>query len=272
MALDRTDMASSDAPEAQGWQRTFNQMYEGWFKPEIERRREAETLPANFDLYMAQALFPPEGQTRILLNDEVRGEALLRAPRPVTKGDSVLLSDLEYIETFELPDELLDNGHFTIIRAGQRWGMFFNFLSGRAKAKDMFELASEYLAASISSAAKGHDGPAVDNLFSATELASKAELILHRSRAGTAKKHKAVASSINAWAKLGNIDVAFVALFNRLGRQRPNARYGDKARRPPAPDQDDFDLVQAVIERGFQRVSKATERNSGESGESPGTG
>ncbi len=242
----------------EGWARTFNQMYEGWFQPEIERRAASGSLPAPFVLFAAQALFPPEGATRILLNEEVEGEGLIRAPRAVVKGEPVLHSDLANLEAYELPDELLDNGHFTIIRAGDRWGMFFNFLSGRAKARDLLELGSEYLAASEASASKRHDGPAVDTLFSAVELASKAELILLRSPAAKGKTHGTVARAINASAKLGNIDVAFVALFNRLGRERPSARYGDKKHRPLAPELSDFDLVRAVIERGIERVEKAT--------------
>lgn len=255
-------MENSDIPEAQGWQRTFNQMYEGLFKPEIDRRRESGALDEDFNLYMAQALFPPDGPTQVLLNEEVCGEALLRASRPMTKGDPVPLSELEHIETFELPDELLDNGHFTIVRVGPRWAMFFNFLSGRAKAKDMLELASQFLEAALASAERGHDGPAVDNLYSSAELASKAELILHRNPAAKAKTHGSVAASINAWAKLGNIDTAFVALFNKLGQQRPNARYSDKDRRPPMPSEDDFDLVHAIIDRGLRRVAKSTDRDN----------
>lgn len=127
----------------------------------------------------------------------------------------------------------------------------FNFLSGRAKARDMLELADQYLAASIESGHKGHAGPAVDNLFSASELVSKAELILYRSKAAKARIHGPIASEINAWARLGNIDQAFVALFNKLGQQRPNARYCDRDHRPPSPDADSYELVRAMIARGW---------------------
>jgi hypothetical protein len=235
-------------------------MWELCFRPEIERRLADGSLPANFSLYMAQALFPPEGEKLILLNEEVKGEGLLRAPRSIQKGEALYSNDLQYIERFELPDELLDNGHFTIVRAGEGWRMFFNFLSGRAKAKDMLELAGQFLDAALSAKDKGHAGPAVDNLFSASELVSKAELILHRSRAVKSKKHGMIAGEINLWARLGNIDAAFVALFNKLSQQRPNARYGNRRNRPPMPDQDSFDLVRAVIERGLERVGKATDR------------
>jgi hypothetical protein len=118
-------MTGENTPEPQGWDRTFKQMYDGWFAPEIERRREAGLLVEPFHLHIAQALFPPEGASRVLLNEEVRGTAKVQANRPIEKGDQVLSTDLELIEKYELPDELLDYGHFTIIRTGQRWGMFF---------------------------------------------------------------------------------------------------------------------------------------------------
>jgi hypothetical protein len=244
----------------EGWDRTLAQMWEIFFRPEIERRQAGGSSLVNISLYMAQVLFPPKGENRILLNDEVKGEGLMRTPRSIQKGDPVQLTELQYIECFELPDDLLDNGHFTIIRAGEGWRVFFNFLRGRAKAKDLLELAGQFLEAALSSSSKGHAGPAVDNLFSASELISKAELILHRSHAGNSKRHGMVASEINAWGRLGNIDAQFVALFNKLSHQRPNARYGNRENRPIAPDQDSFDLVRAMIERGLERVGKATDR------------
>ena len=94
----------------------------------------------------------------MLLNDEVEGEILLRAPRPIQKGEPLYSNDLQHIEHFELPDELLDSGHVTIVRAGEAWHMFFNFLYGRAKAKDMLELAGQFLEAAQSAKDKGHEG------------------------------------------------------------------------------------------------------------------
>jgi hypothetical protein len=244
----------------EGYNTTFIQAWQLWFGPEIGRRQTEGTLPSAPMIYMAQALFSPERKVRVLLNDEVRGEGLLRAPRSIEKGEPLYSNDLQYIERFKLPDELLDSGHFTIVRAGGGWRAFFNFLSGRAKAKDMLELAGQFLEAALSAKDKGHAGPAVDNLFSACELTSKAELIIHRNPAASSKTHGVVASEINRWKRLGNIDAAFVDLFNRMHQQRPNARYGDKEHRPPVPEEDSFDVVKTMIERGLGKVGKATAR------------
>jgi len=259
-----TSLANKEDVELEGWNRTFNQMWELFFGPEIDRRREAGTLPDDFHLYMGQVLFPETGENRILLNDEIKGEGLVRINRDVQKGDSIYVEDLTELQIFDLPDELLDHGHFTIFRYGDTWRMMFNFMSGRAKARDMLELARQFHSVAVASHGMGFAGPTVDNLFAAAELVCKAELILHRSPAVTSKTHSAVGSAINRWSSLGNIDAAFIALFNRLSRQRPNARYGDAASRPFLPEKDDLDLVEAMIEAGGRTVRKMTDRNGSE--------
>lgn len=253
-----------------GWDRTFHQMWHLQFGPEIERRQAAGALDRDFYLYMAQYLQPPDQPSRVLFNDEVEGVALMRSPRAVEHGDPVTVADMAHIEHFDLPDDLLDCGHFTIIRAdGDAWRMFFNFLSGRAKAGDMLERASHFLEAAFTSAEKNHPGPAIENLFSASELISKSELILSRNPAVGSRKHSAISAQINKWARLGNIDQSFVHLFNRLSRERGNARYGDTDHMPSMPTSDELELVSAMIERGRNRIARSTDRSRHEEA-SPG--
>lgn len=170
------------------WDRTFSQMWDIAFSPELERRKSAGLIDDDFHLYLAQLLQPPDEKNRVLFNEEVRGSALMQPHRDIKPGEPVLTTDMAHIVHYDLPDDLLDCGHFTIIRAGDGWRMVFNFLSGRAKARDMLELADQYLQASIASTKLGHAGPAVDNLFSSAELVSKAELILHQSTAAKANR------------------------------------------------------------------------------------
>lgn len=258
------DSGGEAAPAAElvGYERTLAQVWDNYFAPELEARRTAGAIGDDFFVYMAQVLFPVAGSPRVLFNEEVSGDGLLRANREVAKDEALTLADLALIERYELPDELLDNGHFTIMRADAGWRMFFNFRSGRAKAKDMLLLAAQFLEAARTSRQKGHAGPTVYNLFTAAELISKAELVLIRSEAVSARNHRAVASAINIWGHSGNIDAAFVALFNRLGQQRPNAVYADSEHRPPMPAPESIELVDAMIARGLQAVARATDRAS----------
>src|SRR5882724_7070139 len=111
-------------PDDEANTRTFNHIYELFFGPEIERRRQSGTLPSDFFLYMGQVLFPVEGSPSVHLNNEVTGVGAMRANRTIQAGDPVMMEDLGRLERFDLPDELLDSGHFTIIRSGDRWLMF----------------------------------------------------------------------------------------------------------------------------------------------------
>lgn len=242
-------------------ERLLSQAFELWFNPELERRAAAGELPQNFTLYAAQALFPPDEPLRVRLNGEVTGTMLAVAQRAVEKGEQVTLADLAGVERYDLDDEDLDCGHVTIIRRGEGWLIDFNALAGRAKAADMLRLAGQYQAAAAACVEQGLEGPAVDNLFSACELASKAELILHRNSAAKAKSHDPVKSAINAWARLGNIDTAFVEIFNLMGQRRADARYkGANAAAGLMPTADQLEIVQAVIEQAQWRVGRVTDR------------
>src|SRR3954471_18701470 len=147
MAMDEISERPPSPPglDAEGAKRAFDQMWENHFGPEIAKRQAAGLLPADFKGFMAQLLLPPDGEARVLLNDEVQGVGLMRASRAVGAGDKVTLSDLANIEAYDLPDDLLDHGHFTLINRGENWGVYFNFLSGRAKAKDRLVNASHFL-------------------------------------------------------------------------------------------------------------------------------
>lgn len=245
----------------EGWDRTLAQMMHIYIEPEVVRRQADKLIPRPYELYAAQVLFPVTDPPYVLLNEELSGSGLIRLQRDVNKGDPIMMSDFAHLQRYELPDDLLDCGHFTIFRASERWGLFFNFLSGRAKAQDMLHLASQFLQAAEEAAVRGHQGPAVDNMFSACELTSKAELILLRQLGADGGNHKAVHSRINVWGRTGNVDAAFVALFNRVSRERPLARYGNQEHRPSAPSKDDFDLVKTVIENANRRVRRATDES-----------
>ena len=252
----------TEAAQKEMGERLLAQAFELWFNPEIERRAAAGTLPDEFTLYAAQALFPPEGENRVRLNDELTGVMLVVVQRAVEKGEQVMLSDLAEALRYELDDADMDCGHLTVIRRGESWMIDFNFQSGRAKAADMLKLADQYHAAAAACVEQGLEGPAVDNLFSACELSAKAELILHRSAAVKAKSHDPLKSAINAWGRLGNIDPAFVRIFNLMGQQRADARYkGAEAAKGLMPTADQLEIVKAVIERGIWQVGRATDRD-----------
>lgn len=156
--------------------------------------------------------------------------------------------------SFDLDEEELDAGHFTLFWTGNGWIATFDFRAGRAKSAAMLKAAGEFLEVARLASTHSHTRPSVDNLFSACELVSKAHLILHRNSASQAKSHGPVQSAINAWRRLGNVNDAFVNLFNRVSNTRSPARYDAKAE-VSMPGPSDFQVVEDEIQQLMKFVS-----------------
>lgn len=234
--------------DSEAAQTTIKQAFELWITPEVVKRQTAGTLPAPFELTAAQVLFSPEGPGFLVrLNDEVRGVAWARAQRAVEKGDPVLQSDLEHMEVFDIEGADLDHGHLTIFSIGGRWLLTFNFLRKRAYCTALLEKAKQFLAAARFSVEMKHNAPAVDNLFSATELISRSYLIMNMIIDDSAKTHGNTASALNKQRHMGNIDVAFTQLFNKLSRLRQPARYNAGLPEGMDVDEDEVELVGAAL-------------------------
>ena len=242
--------SNTEPPNPDFGEVAIKNVFELWFTPELERRRAAGLIGDNFVLWIAQAIFPEEGENKIRLNEEVRGVMWVKAQRSIEKGEQVLLDDLADIRSFELEDDELNHGHFTVIRRGPEngWMLAFNALAGRAKAGNFVRLASEFFETSIQAKNSARSGPCLDNLFSCCELLAKAELIMQRSQAVKSKKHGAISSAINAQGKLGNVHPVFVDLLNRLSNKRSAARYEGTTNAQDIPSEDEFQVVSAYID------------------------
>lgn len=244
------DVAPEDQipTDIKGFSRTILHMFQISFAPEIRTRMAENVLDKDFVLVAAQLIQPPGGGQIVRLNEEVRGKVTIRTERNVEKGERIESSDLEHLEIFELMNDEIDCGHFTLLWTVRGFTAIFDFRSGRGKAAKLLQLGSEFLWAAKASLEQGHNGPATDNLFSACELVSKAQLILHQNPAADAKTHGRIKSAINNWGKLGNVERSFIDLFNKLFNARPNARYNPEASNYTATD-DDINLVSALIDK-----------------------
>lgn len=251
------DIAEADEIPAdiEGWYRTVLHMFQIAFAPEIRHRLSSKKLGKNFILTAAQMLQSEEGGRIIRLNEEVRGTALVRATRPIQAGETVFASDLRNFISFDLEEDDLNAGHFTMLWTGEEWIVTFDFRAGRAKCSDMLKMATQFLEAAKFSVEKGHARPSVDNLFSACELVSKAHLILYHRPGSKAKTHAPVKSAINDWGRIGNVNTEFVRLFNEVSNTRYPARY-DASAQVELPSRSDFQIVEREIETLAKHVAR----------------
>lgn len=213
-----------------------------WIMPEIERRRSATQLAERFTLRAAQVVMNIDGGVpRVRLNEEVQIVLKVRfGPLPEAKqaGEMIVLDENTAIEDMELTDTDPNAGHVTMLAQGGRWHIKFDFRYNSERCRDTLQIAREFLDAAASALKKGNLSAFVDNLFSATELMAKAELLMLPDKAVLhCHSHGVISPRYNWWGKLGNTDHQYVKLLNRLSSLRKLARYGPMSRLNLRPDE-----------------------------------
>lgn len=208
----------------------FQQMIDIWVRPEIARRRAAGTLGDGFVLTAAQLICSADGAPNVVrLNGEVQALAFIRLKPGVTKrpGEDVFLHESDGIGEIKLPETEDPNcGHATLVRFGDGWHVSFDFRYNRGRAVALLARARQFLtAATLASEAEAWSVLAY-NLFTAMELAAKAELLVMANMdLLQSKTHAPIRSRLNHSAKLGNVDLAHASTFNELADLRHAAAY-----------------------------------------------
>ncbi len=215
---------ASDVLGPEGAAAFIEQVKTVWLMPELERRKSLGRLPEKIVLQAFQVLFRGDDYM-VRINTEVRFNMTVQATRPIAMGDTADEEDLQHVKFIELVPEELDCAHITMMFIKNRWIIAFNFLLDRVQAGRFVEHAKSFLRVARIGYEEMLVGPAVDCLFSATELACKAHLMLVAHPSGKAKKHNAIHSASNRASRVGRISADFMALHNRLGELRPKARY-----------------------------------------------
>lgn len=109
----------------------FANIHKLWVTPEIERRKEAKTLPDDFMVYQCRVLFVPGGPPKIEFNDEIGWNARIRRgeSRPIQKGEAIYFHDVRSIETVYPPEVEGNRVGFLYLfhRGGGVYGTIFNF-------------------------------------------------------------------------------------------------------------------------------------------------
>lgn len=212
------------------FQKTLSHAMELWFEPEIKKRQEKGDAPNPFELYAAQALFFADGRSReIRLNEEVQTvkEVKLKAGVSKKAGDPIFEDELEDIRSINLPpSEDANCGHFTLISFKGYWYGAFDFRYNKGEALSLLKVAEEFLITATEALSAGREHAAIDNLFSAAELAAKAFVITtpipgHKEIKG----HRTVHARFNMFARHGNIETDHRKTFNVLSQNRTTARY-----------------------------------------------
>lgn len=205
----------------------IRQAMEFWINPEIERRREAGTLPDDFVLSAAQVILDPGADApEVRLNEEIKAAVLVEAKRDIAKGEEVTADDISAYKDIILTDDDPNAGHITIVPHRGYWALAFDFRRNAAHIGAHVERARDFLDTAVWARQGGKLGPFVDNLFSATELMAKGLLIwMPDEYLLKGKSHGRVHQRFNYEGKMKNVDPRFPKLLNDLIALRRPARY-----------------------------------------------
>ncbi len=211
-------------------QRTLSSAMEIWFEPEIRRRQETGTAPKPYPVKAAQAIFYGDGRRReIRLNEEVRalGEIKLKEGVLKAEGDGVTVEEIEEISKISLPtDEDPNCGHFTMLQVGVHWWIAFDFRYNKSRAAELLEAADEFFTTAAEALGAKRVRAAIDNLFSAAELAATAYVITTPFLGDKQRRnHPHLKARFNLLARDGNLDTGHRTTFNALSKCRDRARY-----------------------------------------------
>ena len=212
---------------AEAIRRTFDQMFDLYVRPELDRRRAAGTLVEPFELVGFQVLLSggkEEAGPAVRLNTEVR--AMARMSLPATHdfrvGDDFHPGADTKIEAVHLLDE--EEGkfaHFTALRIYSKWYYTFDFRYQKNTARDHCAAAEEFLAAAEHAHAGGHIRAFLENAHSCVELLVKVDLFLINQVFEGQMHHKVLRSKAAAFVHLEDRN----ALLERLADLRLPGRY-----------------------------------------------
>ncbi len=256
--------------------KAFDNFFEMYINPEVERRQQEGQLPKPTDLRAAQILFFPDRRpTQVRINSEVKALAERTFKPGVaqrTPGDAVFAHEIESLRVVGLAaDDDPNCGHATFIRIGQRWSWAFDLRYNKGHARKHLAAASEFYQCA-EFALNGSNWIAfVENLFSCAELLAKAMVMcLYDLRIMETASHKRIHSQFNLFARpeLGNVAEDQRRTFNRLCKLRYATRYLEK---DPAIAEEEarqmLDTVSDMMEE-IRRVSApALTRDAGSSSE-----
>lgn len=208
-------------------QRIFQQAIDIFVSPEIERRKKANKLPANFMLEKAQIIFPSKsGRNYTRLNKEVKAIIKCKINKPVKKGEAVYDKDIDEIESINLTNNDLDYGHITLIYFRGSWVVSFDFIYNKNEIKKHLDASKEFYESAKDNLAKSRLRPFYENAFASAELFTKSILLsLPIKESSKGSKHKSRTDFLKNWANLGNVKPEFSTTLSKLYSLRSSARY-----------------------------------------------
>lgn len=207
--------------------RVFQQIFDLWINPEIEKRKSLNRLPNDFRLECAQIIFSLDrGGNKVRLNEEVKAIAKCKINCPKKEGELIYETDADKIESITLTDEDPNCAHITLLLFKTEWIISFDPRYNKQKVKDHIEASKEFLESAKENLKKNRLRPFFEDSFACAELSAKAILLqLPNKETIYDKSHESRIEQFRNWVVLGNAKPEHSVVLEQLNRLRPSARY-----------------------------------------------
>lgn len=220
--------------------RTFNQFWQIFLVPELERREQSGKPIRADKIFAFQLIQGVDHENKVNINNEVAINLIAEVSQPkINVGQRINLENIKYLKGMELPNKYQNSAHATFLRLKGKWVFTFSFVYNKKRRSDHLRAAGQFLSLSKHALETNMWHPFTENMFAAVELMSKAVLIeFPNRRVIEAKTHNLIKSKINQRKKVDAFGAEFAHLLNQLSELRPPARYiskplnldGEKAR------------------------------------------
>jgi hypothetical protein len=164
----------------------------------------------------------------VRINDEPQGWTMPQVRRDIAPGETVELTDVASSQV-PLPDAD-GSPYFAASVADNRWTVSMELRTTVPKARALLGVAEEFTRAAQTALDAGALRAFTENAFHAAESLAKAELLafpISASEVEGFRKHSAVQSAYDMWARLENTDKRFPALLRELQQLRTAATYAE---------------------------------------------
>jgi len=204
-------------------QKVLQQVMDHCIIPEITKGKNNGWLKEDFVLKKALIMLTPSGKHKIRFNEKANFWLEISRPeRQINPGDLIYDYDVQNVRKI-IPLNLPKNcGWFAVIFLGNRVIGAFDTNYNMDKIKEHFRIAREFYDSALENRKQNRLSPFFEECWAVAEILSACNFLSLGQDYGS---HNINIKKMKNWADLGNIDIKFSKLLEKLNSLRSVARY-----------------------------------------------
>jgi len=200
--------------------RTFQQIVDLWIIPEVNKRQQKgwrEDI-----IWAAQIILVPNRKPLIRLNNQVDVKVRVKVNRNIKKGEAVFHKDISEINEIIIEKTIKDSAYIILMLFNNKWTIKFDFRYFKETVKEYIGAAREFYESAEENLFKKRFRPFYEECWATAEILSACNFLLIGQKYD---KHYKNIEKMKSWAELGNVEIEFSEVLEKLYKLRNSARY-----------------------------------------------